>query len=56
MHLMFADKKNIMGMWGTLMTLALPNIVHIVAACLHCMALLCIQVNCVVGFGPFFSA
>ena len=31
----------------------LPKIVHI--ACLHCMALLRIQLDCVVLFGPFFQ-
>ena len=34
----------------------LPNIICSLGACLHYMALLCIQLDCVMVFGPFFSA
>ena len=47
---MFAHKKNY-GRAGYVDD-PLPNIVHM--AVLHCMALLCIQFDYVVVFGPFF--
>ena len=49
---MFARKKNY-GRAGYVDD-PLPNIHGYFDACLHCMALLCIQLDCVVVFGPFF--
>ena len=61
---MFAKKMlrasgiNFTGARGMLTTLyrtrCMVYIAVWVPACMHCMALLCIQLDCVVVFGPFF--